>query len=101
MLSEACGTGKPVYTDGADACRGRFAACHDTFRERGLARPWAGVLDDESWGRADDVDDTRRAAACVARLVVERARSLGVELPRGVAAAGAASGGARELGYGS
>ena len=94
MLSEACGTGKPVYTDGADGCRGRFAACHDTFRQRGLARPWAGVLDDESWERADEVDDTRRAAACVARLVVERARSLGVELPRGVAAAGAAAGGA-------
>ena len=66
MLSEACGTGKPVYTDGADACRGRFAACHDTFGERGLARPWAGVLDDESWGRADEVDDTRRAA-CASR----------------------------------
>ena len=84
MLSEACGTGKPVYTDGADACRGRFGACHDTFRQRGLARPWAGVLDDDedgSRGRADDVDDTRRAAACVSRLVVERARSLGVELP--------------------
>jgi len=93
MLSEACGTGKPVYTDGADACRGRFVACHDTFRQRGLARPWAGVLDDESWGRADEVGDTSRAAACVARLVAERARSLGVELPRGVAAAGAAAGG--------
>ena len=93
MLSEACGTGKPVYTDGADACRGRFAACHDAYRQRGLARPWAGVLDEVPWERAGDVDDTGRAAACVARLVVERARSLGVELPRGVAAAGAAAGG--------
>ena len=90
-----------MYTDGADACRGCFAACHDTFRQRGLARPWEGVLDEASWERADGVDDTRRAAACVSQLVVERARSLGVELPRGVAAAGAAAGGARELGYGS
>ena len=48
MLSEACGD--DVYAGGADACRGRFAACHDTFQSR-LARPWAGVLDDEAGGR--------------------------------------------------
>ena len=82
-----------MYTDGADACRGRFAACHDTFRQRGLARPWAGVLDDESWGRADDVDDTGRAAACVARLVVERARASGWSCREAWQRQGAAAGG--------
>ena len=62
MVSEAAGTGKPVYTVALDGGSAKFAQFHQTMESAGLTRQFSGTLDD--W-RTTPPDDTARAAAAV------------------------------------
>ncbi|KAF5204503.1 Mitochondrial fission protein elm1 [Thalictrum thalictroides] len=72
MLSEACGTGKPVYVTGADQCKWKFLDFHKSLQERGLARPFTGKEDmSESWSYPP-LNDTVEAAGRVREAIAER-----------------------------
>ncbi len=61
MVSEACSTGKPVYTIELAGKGGRkFHAFHRNLAERGCTRPFNGSLDDWHY---QPLGDTRRVAA--------------------------------------
>ncbi len=66
MVSEAAGTGKPVYTVALEGGSAKFAQFHQTMQDAGLTRPFSGTLDD--W-RTTPPDDTARAAAAVSALL--------------------------------
>jgi uncharacterized protein len=69
MVSEAAATGKPVHVidlPGGDRKFGRF---HQTMRDAGITRPFAGRI--ERW-RYTPLDDTARAGAALRTLVLER-----------------------------
>jgi mitochondrial fission protein ELM1 len=69
MISEAAATGMPVHIielDGGDA---KFARFHQTMRDAGITRPFAGRI--ESW-RYAPLDDTARAGAALRALVLAR-----------------------------
>jgi mitochondrial fission protein ELM1 len=69
MVSEAVATGKPVHIlelAGGDA---KFARFHNTMREAGVTRPFAGRI--ESWSYAPP-DDTARAGALLRDSVLAR-----------------------------
>jgi mitochondrial fission protein ELM1 len=76
MVSEAAATGKPVHVielEGGDA---KFARFHQTMRDIGITRPFAGRV--ESWAYTP-LDDTARAGAAIRALVLDR---LGQRLAR-------------------
>ena len=69
MVSEAAATGKPVHIielAGGDA---KFARFHETMRQAGITRPFAGEI--EHWSYAPP-DDTARAGAALRDLVLAR-----------------------------
>ena len=75
---EASGAGRPVYVPWADECRGRFAAFHGQMLESGRTRRWAAALEPPTLWQAAAVDDTARAAARVAGLLLRHAEGLGL-----------------------
>lgn len=69
MISEAAATGKPLHIlqlEGGDA---KFARFHNTMREAGITRPFAGEI--EEWSYTPP-DDTARAGAALRELVLAR-----------------------------
>ncbi len=63
MVSEACATGRPVYTLALPGRMGRrLSAFHEGLRRRGLTRPFADTL--EHW-QYPTIDETARIAALV------------------------------------
>jgi mitochondrial fission protein ELM1 len=70
MVSEACATGKPVYTIGLGTNSRRLDAFHEALERAGIARPFDGTL--QSWSY-DPPDDTAKAAAEILRRLDARA----------------------------
>jgi mitochondrial fission protein ELM1 len=64
MVSEAAGTGKPVYVQALRGRSRRLARFHAAMRERGATRPFEGRL--ETWS-STPVDDTAIIASAVRR----------------------------------
>jgi len=64
MVTEAAGTGKPVYVQPLLGRSARLARFHRLMRERGATRPFAGRL--ESW-RYAPINDTELVAAAIRR----------------------------------
>ena len=60
MVTEATGTGKPVYIQSLPGRSARLSRFHTLMRERGATRPFEGRLED--W-RYDPVNDTEHVAA--------------------------------------
>lgn len=59
MVTEAAGTGKPVYTIAIQGHSKRFQTFHDSMRKSGITRPFESVLD--SW-TYDPVNDRQKIA---------------------------------------
>ena len=72
MVTEAAGTGKPVYVQSLPGRSARLARFHRLMRERGATRPFEGRL--ESW-RYAPINDTEVVAATIRR-------ALGLETKR-------------------
>jgi uncharacterized protein len=70
MVSEACATGKPVYTVRLGSTSRRLEAFHEMLVNAGIARPFEGTLD--TW-RYEPPDDTAAAAAAVLARLKDRA----------------------------
>ncbi len=66
MVSEAAGTGKPVYVAALAGGSAKFAHFHQAMQAAGITRPLSGALD--TW-RYDRPDDTARAAGAVRALL--------------------------------
>ena len=64
MVTEAAGTGKPVYVQALKGNSRRLARFHALMRERGATRPFEGKL--ESWTYAP-VNDTELVAQAIRR----------------------------------
>ncbi|WP_416899940.1 MAG: mitochondrial fission ELM1 family protein [Minwuia sp.] len=64
MVSEACGTGKPVYVHHLEGGNAKFARFHEAMRESGRTRVLDGHLADWTYG---PLDDTATVAALVQR----------------------------------
>ena len=64
MVTEAAGTGKPVYVQPLLGRSARLARFHRLMQERGATRPFAGRL--ESWAYAP-INDTELVAAAIRR----------------------------------
>lgn len=64
MVTEAAGTGKPVYVQALPGRSNRLSRFHRLMRERGVTRPFEGKL--ESWSYAP-VNDTEMVAAAIRR----------------------------------
>ena len=60
MVSEATGTGAPVYVIELPGGSAKFERFHDAMRQAGLTRPFDGTLDRWTY---DAPDDAGRAAA--------------------------------------
>lgn len=76
MLSEACSTGKPVYVIGAERCTWKFAAFHNTLRQRGVLRTFTGAEDmSDSWSYPP-LNDNSEAASRVREALAEHGWSL-------------------------
>ena len=69
MVSEAAATGKPLYILGLEGEDAKFARFHETMRQAGITRPFAGRI--ESWSYAPP-DDTARAGAALREVVLKR-----------------------------
>ena len=70
MVTEAAGTGKPVYIQSLPGRSSRLSRFHTLMRERGATRPFEGRL--ETWNY-DPVNDTERVAALIRKaLHIER-----------------------------
>jgi mitochondrial fission protein ELM1 len=69
MVSEAAATGKPVHIVDLDGHDAKFDRFHQSMRDAGITRPFAGRI--EHWSYAPP-DDTARAGATVRRMVAER-----------------------------
>ncbi|MBM3554062.1 MAG: hypothetical protein FJX47_00735 [Alphaproteobacteria bacterium] len=65
MTSEACSTGKPVYSMPLEGSRPKFELFHGGLREDGLTRLFDGKL--ERW-TYEPLDDTGRVAAAIRRM---------------------------------
>lgn len=66
MVSEACATGKPVYTVRLGTNSRRLDAFHEAIEGAGIARPFEGAL--ESWTYTPPDDTAKAAAEILARL---------------------------------
>jgi hypothetical protein len=64
MVTEAAGTGKPVYVQALPGRSNRLSRFHRLMRERGVTRPFEGRL--ESW-RYAPINDTALVAAAIRR----------------------------------
>lgn len=64
MVTEAAGTGKPVYVQALPGRSTRLSRFHGLMRERGATRPFEGHL--ESWSYAP-VNDTELVASTIRR----------------------------------
>jgi len=64
MVTEAAGTGKPVYVQSLPGRSTRLSRFHALMRERGATRPFEGHL--ESWSYAP-INDTEVVAAAIRR----------------------------------
>ena len=64
MVTEAAGTGKPVYVQKLPGRSNRLARFHRLMRERGATRPFEGRL--ESWSYVP-INDTEMVAASIRR----------------------------------
>jgi mitochondrial fission protein ELM1 len=64
MVTEATGTGKPVYVQKLEGRSARLARFHRLMQERGATRPFAGRL--ESW-RYPPINDTELVASTIRR----------------------------------
>jgi mitochondrial fission protein ELM1 len=64
MVSEATGTGKPVYVQKLQGHSNRLARFHRLMQDRGATRPFEGRL--ESW-RYPPINDTEVVAAAIRR----------------------------------
>jgi uncharacterized protein len=62
MVTEAAGTGKPVYVQALKGTSRRLARFHDLMRERGATRPFAGKI--ETWSYPP-INDTERVASVI------------------------------------
>lgn len=69
MVTEAASTGKPVHVAALEGGSAKFARFHDSLRDAGATRRFAGRL--ESWAY-QPVDDTARVAAEVRRRLAAR-----------------------------
>ena len=67
MITEAAGTGKPVFVQKLRGGSAKLARFHRLMQERGATRPFAGHL--ESWTYAP-VNDTELVAAAVRRALI-------------------------------
>lgn len=76
MLSEACSTGKPVYTVGIERCTMKFSSFQKTLQERGVVRPFTGMEDmSDSWSYPP-LNDTAEVVARVREALAERGWTL-------------------------
>jgi len=64
MVTEAAGTGKPVYVQRLKGSSTRLGRFHELMRERGATRPFAGKI--ESWSYAP-INDTELVAQAIRR----------------------------------
>jgi hypothetical protein len=64
MVTEAAGTGKPVYVQRLKGKSRRLGHFHELMRERGATRPFAGKI--ESWSYAP-INDTEVVASVIRR----------------------------------
>jgi uncharacterized protein len=64
MVTEAAGTGKPVYVQRLNGNSTRLSRFHELMRERGATRPFDGKL--ESWTYAP-INDTEVVASAIRR----------------------------------
>lgn len=64
MVTEAAGTGKPVYVQKLQGRSTRLARFHRLMQDRGATRPFAGQL--ESW-RYPPINDTELVASAIRR----------------------------------
>jgi mitochondrial fission protein ELM1 len=64
MVTEAAGTGKPVYVQPLPGRSNRLSRFHRLMQERGVTRPFEGKL--ESWSYAP-INDTEMVASAVRR----------------------------------
>ena len=72
MVTEAAGTGKPVYVQALKGASTRLSRFHALMRERGATRPFEGRL--EAWSYAP-INDTEVVASAIRRaLGLEKAR---------------------------
>ena len=80
MVTEAAGTGKPVYVQRLKGSSRRLARFHELMRERGATRPFAGKL--ESWSYAP-INDTELVASAIRRALGldTKAKSAAAERP--------------------
>ena len=62
MVTEAVGTGKPVFVQALQGGSARLARFHRLMQERGATRPFGGRL--ETW-TYPPVNDTERVAAAM------------------------------------
>jgi mitochondrial fission protein ELM1 len=62
MVTEAAGTGKPVYVQKLKGRSRRLGRFHELMRERGATRPFEGKL--ESWSYAP-INDTELVAGAI------------------------------------
>ena len=72
MLCEAATTGKPVHVVDLDGGSAKFARFHQTLRETGATRPFAGRL--EQWSYPP-LRDTETSAAEIRRRLAARAET--------------------------
>jgi len=70
MVSEACATGKPVFTVDLEGGNAKFARFHAALARDGLTRPFAGRL--EHW-TYPPLDDTAKVAGAVRDRLAKRA----------------------------
>jgi hypothetical protein len=64
MVTEAAGTGKPVYVQGLKGRSTRISRFHRLMQERGATRPFEGTL--ETWAYAP-INDTEVVASAIRR----------------------------------
>ena len=75
MVTEACGTGKPVYVFEPHQCRGRFASFHKELLEAYRTRAWRGhgtLEPSHLWNGVVGIGDAQYAAKCVHELLSAR-----------------------------
>ena len=78
MVSEACGTAKPVYVARPRECARRFLAFHERLLATSRTREWQGALDPlDEWSSAarwgtHQASDAERAAARIRAMLVQR-----------------------------
>jgi mitochondrial fission protein ELM1 len=70
MVSEACYSGKPVYTIDLQGKNRRLARFHQLMRQRGYAQPFIGAL--TPWSPPEALDETKRHGMAI-RALLDRA----------------------------